>query len=314
MLFRFKHDALIFCDRLYSLLSVGNSLQRSLDLLNSELQSSAVRRSSGLLKERLLRGESFTAAIVSVLGVSYLDSLRSIEVSVSPCLFIQQLSSFIAVRRRFISSIISVSVYPAFLFMTCLGVFLLVWFVFLPQIMAVSNSSSGVLVRVQHLYEFFGALSTLDVCVMFLCVSGVSLKCFRFVFLKMKSQLSVEHGVMLWLVGVCCSQGVSLNAALSLFENNKKLGGLIAELQGILLTGDGLQSYFVSLGLINIQQKTGLGETFIDAGNLIFDQSERRLRSLVSLLSPFLLILVGAIVFLLVYLLFVPLLSSIKSI
>ena len=70
----------------------------------------------------------------------------------------------------------------------------------------------------------------------------------------------------------------------------------------------------MSLGLINIQQKTGLGETFIDAGNLIFDQSERRLRSLVSLLSPFLLILVGAIVFLLVYLLFVPLLSSIKSI
>lgn len=312
--FGVKRNELLFCDRLLVLLETGRSLQRALELLMEASQPAYVRQKSGNLKHKLLNGNSFQDSVIDVLGISSLAALKGITVSIQPFLFLTQVRAFISTRTLYVKTLINVSAYPLFLLVTCVVVLVLVWCVFLPHIMSFSSGGVGGLRYVEMIYDFFQVLSWVDILVIAGCFGGVLISLFNALFLYVRARLSVDLGVLFWMLGVCCSQGVSLNTALSVLESHPHLGSKCRDLKGALLNGEQLNDYFVRHGLSGCKEGGNLGELFIEVGRFVFERSQNQLKIWMALLSPLLLVVVGFVVFLLVYLLFVPLLTSLKSI
>lgn len=302
-----------FCDRLLALLDSGHSLQVALMLMKTSDKRSSIRHLSSQLLEKLLSGEHFQDALVDVFNVPSLLFMKGLDLSVQPVLFLRHIRDFLDMRRHVFRTVIKSSVYPLFLIVSCCAVLSLVWFVFLPQIFQLSTPS-GFLAWILVIKTRVEALGFSDLVVLVLCVGLLVWRVIGRNFGRIRSFLSVELGTFFWMLGIVCSQGLSLNQALVALSRHSLFSNRVDLLRRHLYSGGDLEAYYVSQGIEFRFNGATLGERFLSVGQREFDRAKRRVISMLALVQPVLLIIVGCVVFCMVYLLFVPMLTAFKGI
>jgi type II secretory pathway component PulF len=264
-----------------------------------------IRKFAVTLRHYLVSGTSFQDAFLQVSHISELKSLKNSGLSVSPVEFLRHVRALVDRKVSYVLFVTKSSIYPMFLLSACVGVFLLVWTVFLPQLAYLSQDNRGPMVSL---------FSIIDGVLLVLCCSlivfGVSS---RFV-LSFKNSISIEKGVFYWSVGMLCSQGLSLNAVMDHLDSQGAYVEYVQELREHLYSGFGLESYFGRDASMEVGERSCLHDVFFSASDVVFESVERYVARVLSLVNPFLLICVGCVVFALVYSLFVPLLKSFNSI
>ncbi|MFA5880185.1 MAG: type II secretion system F family protein [Candidatus Margulisiibacteriota bacterium] len=317
-----------FCEQLLTLLKAGFDLTRAIDIILSDEKNPRFKNKILDLKDNLLRGEPFTKSLKSVLPSS--TNLKFDQVQLIPDLtiFLEELKSFYQEKISLINKIGASLTYPLVLLgMTC---FLIIIFIFnlLPfyeSFFQEFNLKMPIFLKILIIFKALISSNLLIIVfILFLIITLFYRKINKLINLFVNKLFFQENfSDILWLISLLLKSGFKLQVIFdSISFNSKKLNcdfkkfKVKAEASGTLAAPFieifNLPHYFCERLLIS--EKSGDFAVHLKEIAYEINQIESKKQIFyLKLLQPLLLIMLGFMILGLVYLTFLPIISSINN-
>lgn len=318
---------LLFLKDLSRLLQTGISLEKAIQIITNDCQSTQLKQKIKLLHEKLSQGESIQKCIQELLPTTLPAHFSTITKIPQIEIFLDHLISFLQKKMTITQELKKQLAYPMLLFITL--TLLLVGFclVIAPTYLQFfENSGLKIPVSIQILQtsiywiesHFLWAL--LIITTPFLIPKtrhNVLLKTKEFVF---KS----NPGEIVWMLGILIKSGIPLQNSLAAIQISPSipLAKSITRLKEVTTQSGSLYEGFCASKLISekyqvlllhAEQTNRLAETLIEVGTYIIDDVHNAALTKTATIQPILLAVIGLLISGFTYLSFVPILKSLQQ-
>lgn len=342
--FRFDHDRckiedlLVFSRQLATMLEAGVTMLRSLDVILSQIQSRQLFLAANKIHDDIEQGSSLSAALAKhpkIFNQFWVSLAEVGEASGTMPMVLNKLANHVEQDVAFKSAIVSAMIYPAILFVVCIGAVIFFAFIVAPKFEEVFKSLHAQLpLMTRCLLSTFSFIKS-NILFIFSIVSGVFIF-FKFYISTPQGRLQYEKTIFqLPVLGdvtrliiverftaqmaILIESGVPILYALEITEklvDNKTCGFVIAQVREGVREGKGMADVMLEEGffpvmavqMIKVGEETGeLGKMLEHVAKFYQGNVEAFMKRFGTIIEPFMLVFMALIIGLVVISIFLPL-------
>ena len=342
--FRFDHDKckiedlLVLSRQLATMLEAGVTMLRSLDVIVSQIQSKQLFMAARQIHDDIEQGQSLSSALAKhpkIFNQFWVSLAEVGEASGTMPLVLNKLAAHVEQDAAFKSAIISAIVYPIILFVVCIGAVIFFALVVGPRFEEVFKSMHAelpfmtrcLLGTFAFIKQYLLLIAGVLIGLFFVLKSYVSTPMGQLQFEKIIYQLPIVGEITKLIVverfaaqmAILIESGVPILYALEITEklvDNKTCGLVIAHVREGVREGQGmadalLEAQFfpmMAVQMIKVGEETGeLGKMLKHVADFYQANVEAFMKRLGTLIEPFMLVFMAAMIGTIVVSIFLPL-------
>jgi type IV pilus assembly protein PilC len=338
-------DVIDFSHQLATLIESGISIFTALELLKEQAPRAAFRKIIAGLVEELQGGSSFSQALSKypqVFPSMYCQVVKASEQAGNLEVGLRQVAGYMEKRATTTNRVKRALAYPAMVLLMAIGVFALLITVALPPLIGLFNSLGAELpvttklliatadfIINYKLYLLVGVFILITLIAVYLQLPAGKLTMDR---LKLKmpviGSINIEHN----MCHFCQTTSMLLKAGLPLPRimdiaiqtvGNRIIRQALRDVREKLIQGQGLSQPMAAIELfprllvemVAVGEKTGtIDSTLATLGDYYEERVDQRINTLISMIEPFLTVVIGLVVAFIALSLITPLYSILRSI
>lgn len=320
-----------FCIKLQRLLDSGIALSPALDSLIRDEETPNFKDRLQSFSAHLHEGNSVPSGLALLLPQDIPFNFGHMQSVGNLSLFLEKLATYYTKKTVYVASIVKKLAYPGFLLASMFGILGLLGGFLLPAYSTFyANMNLKLplgLILIQRFLGIFSSVWAGYIVMLFGILviwkfSTVWPRCKKWIF---RCFFPENTGDILWMLSILLTAGVPLKQALTCirFDEHEKQGKKFQHFQSqFLQTGIFSTSFFEHFTLtayqkellLHAQQSGKFAELLQVVGEELHSQEQKKFQFYLFLVQPILLLMMGILLFGCVYLMFVPVLSTLQQV